>query len=83
MDETMNEEFVSDPLPSIPRQHALLRKYCLGVEERIKTSGSASAASVMVGSICQQFSAECESHVLRSGLQTYLNELIRRYWGVV
>jgi hypothetical protein len=81
MDDATNEEIDFNPLETIPRQQALLREYCAGVEDRIKTAPSESGASNLVEGLCRKFDSECESEVLRSGVRTYLSELIQRYWG--
>jgi hypothetical protein len=81
MDDATNEEIDFNPLEAIPRQQALLREYCAGVEDRIKTAQSESDASNLVDSLCRKFDSQCESEVLRSGLRIYLSELIRRYWS--
>ena len=81
MDDPMNEELNFGHFTSIPRQHSLLRKYCAGVEDRIKIADSKSDASKLVDNICQKFDAECESDVLRSGLRAYLSQLLHKYWN--
>jgi len=81
MDDATNEEIDFSPLEAIPRQHALLREYCTGVEDRIKNSASEAQALKLVDSLCRKFDSECESDVLQDGLRKYLSGLIRRYWS--
>jgi hypothetical protein len=80
MDNPMNEEMLFAPLPTHPRQDALIVKYCADIQDRIRTADSELDASKIVESACERFGSECENHVLRSMLREYLTQLVQRYW---
>ncbi len=75
-----SDEIVFGPFKAIRRQHAILRKYSVGVQERIKSADSEAEALNLVDSISRSFSESCESHLLRAALERYLVDLVRRAW---
>ncbi len=62
------------------RQSILIRKYCAGVGERIRTAGSRLEAERLLAKYCLNFEEECSSEILRKELRNYLERLLRLYW---
>jgi hypothetical protein len=81
MESAMNEELSFGPLPSHPRQDALLVKYLLDIEDRIRMATSEASARNIVVKTMESFGAECENRVLGLMLRQHLDRLVQRHWN--
>lgn len=61
------------------KQEELIKKYCSGVEDRIRNAHAESDAMSIVDNVCKDLEKECESDVVRSFLQRYVSDLIEKY----
>ena len=64
-----------------PLDDALIGKYCVGIEDRIRMATSAKAAQLVVYDACREFERECGSEIIPLFLKRHVNELYEKYWG--
>ena len=77
----MNGELTSDGPIRDHRQEKLIREYCRGIDERIRTAPSKEEAERIVQDACRAFDQACESDLVRDYLKQYVNDLFVRQWS--
>ena len=59
----------------------LIKKYFVGIEERIRSAKNREAAKLLADNACQVFEQECESEIIPLFFKRYVNGLFEKYWG--
>ncbi len=80
----MFEELVSergDVNLSSSKQEELIKKYCAGIEDRIRTAPANAEAKKIIDDACRGLESECKSGVVRSFLQQYVRDLFENHWN--
>jgi len=80
----MFEELISerrDDKLSSSKQEELIKNYCAGIEERIRTAPANAEAKKTIDAACRGFEGECKSGVVRSFLQQYVRDLFENHWN--
>lgn len=76
----MNDELSFDRPISDHRQEKLIRAYCQGIDEQIRSATSKEEAERIVQDACKGFDRACESDLVRSFLKQHVNNLFTRQW---
>jgi len=77
----MNDELTLDGPLSDHRQEDLIREYCQGIDERIRSAASKEEADRIVQDACRAFDQACESDLVRGFLKQHVNDLFIRQWN--
>ena len=74
----MFDELISergDVKLSLSNQEELIKKYCAGIEYRIRTAPANTEAPEIVGRACRGLENECKSGVVKSFFQQYARRM--------
>lgn len=77
----MIDELSFDRPLSDRRQEELIKKYCQGIDERIRTAASKEEAERIVQDTCGGFDDACASDLVRAFLKQYVNDLFTKQWS--
>ncbi len=77
----MIDELTSDRPLSDRRQEQLIREYCRGIDERIRSAASKEEAERIVQDACRGFDDACASELVRAFLKRYVNDLFTKQWS--
>ena len=70
-----------DDILSSSKQEELIKNYCAGIEEQIRTAPASAEAKKIIDVACSGFESECKSGVVRSFLQQYVRGLYENHWN--
>jgi hypothetical protein len=77
----MNDELTFDRPLSDRRQEQLIREYCRGIDERIRSAPSKEGAERIVQDACRGFDDVCASGLVSAFLKQYVNDLLTKQWS--
>lgn len=77
----MDEELTLEQALGESQQQDLIRQYCKGIEESIRSAARKSDAEKIVDDTCQRFDHVCDSKLVRRFLARYVRNLFAKYWA--
>jgi hypothetical protein len=77
----IDDEITSDYAPDGRRQEELVREFCGGINQRIRSARTREEAERIVQETCSRFDQSCESDVIRSFLKKHVIALCDDTWS--
>jgi hypothetical protein len=70
------------PVPQLPKQEELIRRYCEEAEALLSSAEDYPSAVRMKQSICKRFQEECDSELIVHATGQFIDNLIKTRWGM-